>query len=420
MILKSITYKLFITSLLVSAFCLPVLIPSWHGKLLVFLGLVWILSLKSEEVINVFKRNLLFIIILILILIEVTGLLFSTNTKSGLATIESIAPLMILPLFIFSSEALIDNKVIHYALVSFVAGVIILNLASLIFISYDLWDPKNLQSNIILANNSIVQIHPAFVSLYLSFCVFFLIDQYFPLQTANRSKLGWILFSLVILITYLVWINSRTGILGFSMAFLFYSIFRFKAKARIISLSILTVFLFIIFSVPFSRERFFNTPLIAVQGEASIDSHDPNIFPLVARKQILDCSIEILKGPELLYGYGTGDFRDVLQACYQDRNYNTLYEKGLDEHNEYFAQLHRHGIIGLVLFMALLVVPFKYAIKHCSPLLAVFIILFAVTALFENVFSAQKGVTFFALFCPLLMLYARKKYETDPVADSSV
>ena len=399
-------------SLLVSAFCLPLLFPSWHGKLLVLLGLLRILSLRREGVANVFKDNHLFIFILSLILMEVTGLFFSANTKSGLATIESIAPLLILPLIIFSSEKIIDNKATRYTLISFVAGVITLNLASLAFISYDLWDAKNLQSNIILANNSIVQIHPAFVSLYLSFCIFFLIDQYFPLETANRSKLGWILFSLVILITYLVWINSRTGIFSFCIAFIFYSFYRFHSKARIMALSILTLFFIVIYSVPFSRDRFFNTPQLALSGEVSINSEDPNIYTLISRKQILDCSIELLKGPEFFYGYGTGDFRDVLRECYKEKNYVTLYEEGLDSHNEYLAQMHRHGIFGLLLFVALLIVPFQYALKYRSPLLAVFIILFAITALFENVFSAQKGVTFFALFCPLLMLYSKKKYES--------
>lgn len=420
MILKSITHKLFIASLLVSAFCLPVLIPSWHGKLLVFLGLAWILSLKNEVVVSVLKRNLLFIIVVILVLLEVISLFFSTNTKSGLATIESIAPLLILPLIIFSSEALIDNKVIRYALVSFVAGVIVLNLASLIFISYDLWDAKNLQSNIILASNSIVQIHPAFVSLYLSFGIFFIIDQYFPLQTVNRSKLGWVLFSLVILATYLVWINSRTGIVSFSIAFLFYSFFRFKAKLRIVFVIILSTFLIIIFVVPFSRERFFNTPQLALRDGVSINSQDPNIYPLVNRKRILECSIELLKGPEFFYGYGTGDFRDAIRQCYKEKNYTFLYEKGLDSHNEYFAQIHRLGVVGLLLFVALLIVPFRYALKYRSPLLAVFIILFSITALFENVFSAQKGVTFFALFCPLLMLSARKKNESYPKSPETV
>jgi len=309
---------------------------------------------------------------------------------------------------------MIDAKVIRYTLISFVAGVVILNLASLAFISQNLWDPKNLQSNIILANNSIVQIHPAFVSLYLSFCIFFLIDQYFPLQTTNRSKLGWILFGLIILSTYLIWINSRTGILSFCIAFLFYSFYRFKAKARIISLSILTVFLLIIFSVPFSRERFFVAPQKVLSSEVSTTSTDPNIYPILARKQILECSFELIKWPSILYGYGTGDYRDVLRDSFQKHGYVSLYEQSLDEHNEYISQIHKHGVIGLLLFVALLFIPFRYAIRYKSPLLAVFIILFAISALFENVLSAQKGVTFFALLCPLLMLYARKGDNVKP------
>jgi len=405
--------RIFTALLYLVAFALPVLIPSWHGKILVGFGVAWILAARGNQIIKQFITTKQLQIVLLITSISFLGLFFSTNTKSGLATIESLTPLLILTLVIFSSEKIIDNKVIRYALISFVAGVITLNLASLAFISYDLWDSKNLQSNIILANNSIVQIHPAFVSLYLSFCIFFLIDQYFPLETANRSRLGWILFSLVILTTYLVWINSRTGILSFCIAFIFYSFFRFQLKARIISLSILTVFLIVIYSVPFSRERFFNTPEQALNGEVSVNSEDPNVYPLIARKQILDCSIELLKGPEFFYGYGTGDFRDVLRECFKDKNYNSLYEKGLDSHNEYFAQMHRHGIVGLLLFVALLVIPFRYAMKYRSPLLAAFIILFAITALFENVFSAQKGVTFFALFCPLLMLYARKQHDSN-------
>lgn len=394
------------------ALSLPLVIPSWHGKTIILLVLVWIFSIRIKQITMGFKRNYFILVSFLLILIYLNGILFSYNKESGWAILESLIPLLILPVIIFSSEESINSKVLRGVLISFVAGVIILNLASLAFISYDLWDAKNLQSNIILANNSIVQIHPAFVSLYLSFSIFFLLDQYFPLQTKNRSTLGWILFSLVILVTYLVWINSRTGILSFCVAFIFYSFYRFHGRARIVAMSILVIFFTLIYSVPFSRERFFNTPQLALSGSVSVNSEDPNIYPLTARRQILDCSIELLKGPEFFYGYGTGDFRDVLRDCYKQKNYSSLYESGLDSHNEYFAQLHRHGIVGLLLFLALMMVPFKYALKYRSPLLTVFIILFAITALFENVFSAQKGVTFFALFCPLLMLHARKKYES--------
>jgi O-antigen ligase len=411
--LKLLPARLFEIMLLVASFSLPLLIPQWHGKVILLVIITWLLMVIQQKRIHIDVDWKNFVVWSgVLILFGLGGLIYTVNYKSGFAIIESTAPLFLLPLIISSTAAIFEKKNLDNILIFFLAGVVVLNLASLAFISYNLWDPVNLQSNIIIANNHIVQIHPAFLSLYISFCVFFLVDQYFPVQTKDRRKLGWILFSLFILIGYLIWINSRTGILSFSVTFLFYSIYRFKAKARIVSLAILPVFLFIIFLVPFSRERFFNTPQLAARGEVAVDSQDPNIYPLVARTQILDCSIELLNGSEFFYGYGTGDYRDVLRACFKEKNYSSLYEKGLDSHNEYFAQIHRHGIAGLFIFAALLIVPFRYALKYKSPLLAVFIILFAITALFENVFSSQKGVTFFALFCPLLMLYARKNYES--------
>jgi hypothetical protein len=169
----------------------------------------------------------------------------------------------------------------------------------------------------------------------------------------------------------------------------------------------------IIFSVPFSKERFINTPYQVLIDHTLNQSSDPNVYPLLARKMIFQSSLDLLQWPEILFGYGTGDFRDVLNESLTQNGYHALAEKSMDQHNEYFAQLHRHGIIGLGLFLSLLIIPFRYALKYRSPLLAVFIILFSITALFENVFSAQKGVTFFALFCPLLLLHARNRFEGD-------
>lgn len=404
--------KIFNATIFLSSFSLPLFIPSWHGKLLVVLGVVWIFSPKGGSIKGVIKSNLLYIFILLLILAEVIGLFYSANTKQGLAIIESLIPLLILPLIIFSSTSINIDKSIRYALISFVIGVITLNLASLAFISYDLWDPVNLQSNIIIANNAIVKIHPVFLSLYISFGIFFIVDQFFPLNTRNRSKTGWILFSLIVLFVYLIWINSRTGILTFLLGAIFYTFYRFRKAQRIVSFSFLLIVVFLTIIIPFSRERFLSAPLRVIRGEVSAVTNDRNTYTLIARKQILDCSIELLKGPQFFFGYGTGDFRDQIRDCYKAKGFNYAYKENLDSHNEYFAEMHRHGILGLILFLLLLIIPFRYALKYKSPLLAVFIILFALTALFENVFSAQKGVTFFALICPLLMLRAKQEWES--------
>lgn len=397
-------------------FSLPLLAPDWHGKLLAVVTFFWLFSKKDIRLVLKPIYHNYATVLLTLFGISLIGILYSHNVQYSLSYLETIVPLLIVFVLVLSAKDLDSKKII----IAFVAGVIVLNLASLYLISYDLWDYEKLQANLVLANDNIAKIHPIFVSLYISFCFFFLLDQYFPLLGNDRSKLGWVLFSLIILVIYLVWLNSRAGILSFSIAFIFYSFYRFRSRGGIVALSLVTVIIIIIYSAPYSYKRFFNSAQQVMDNKTLIDSEDPNIYPLIARMQIFDCSVDLVNGTEFLYGYGTGDFRDVLRDCFRDKGYNSLYEKGLDSHNEYFAQMHRHGIVGLLLFVALLIVPFRYALKYRSPLLAVFIILFSITAIFENVFSAQKGVTFFALFCPLLMLYARKKCDPSPNSQEPV
>lgn len=400
---KRIDLLLILTLLL--SFSLPLLLPHHHGKLIVLFAIMW---LVSRPVINNLKRNPFFISAIMLFIVEILSLLYSSNFKFGLAYLETSVPLIVLPLILLSLEGtLIPQKII----IAFLVGVILLNLTSLFFISYDLWDPKNLQSNLIVANNIIVKIHPAFLSMYISLCVFFLADQYFPLSKLDRAKLGWVGFSLVVLIVFLIWLNSRAGILAFFIAALFFIGSKWRGKTRILGYVGLISFIGLIVAIPFSNHRFVKTPLMVLRGDTAGTMEDPSVYPLVTRLQIYKSDWELLKWPEIIYGYGTGDFRDVLQERFRANNYERPLAENMDSHSEYFVQLHRHGIIGLGLFLALLIIPFRHAINYESPLLASFIILFAITALFENVFSAQKGVTFFALFCPLLWLFAKQEYE---------
>jgi hypothetical protein len=171
------------------------------------------------------------------------------------------------------------------------------------------------------------------------------------------------------------------------------------------------MFVLVLIILPFSRSRFLEGPVTFIQPTAKFDESNLATRNFYYRKNILGCCLDLVKGPELVYGYGTGDFNDVLQGCYARKNYSLLQAESLDSQCEYFAEMHRQGLIGLLVFLALLIVPFYYSIKYNSPLYAVFIILFGVTALFENALSSQKGVTFFALLCPLLHLSAKRTWK---------
>lgn len=386
---------------------LPLLVPQIHGKVLILLLVLW---LVSRPVLKSLANPLTIMIGLLSILIFI-GVVYSGDLTYALRFIETYSGLILLPLVLFTVNPRFDSEK-DFIVKGFAVGVITLNILSLFFISYDLWDYENLQSNLIAANNIIVSIHPTLLSMYISFCIFFLTDRYFPLHQLDRIRLGWVLFSLAVLIVFLLWLNSRAGILAFLLASIFFVGYRWQGRTRIIGYASLVLFVIILVSIPFSNYRFVQAPKLVLEGDIGIDHLDPNVFPLENRLQILKCNIELLKWPEIVYGYGTGDGRDELQKCFAANNYVKPLAQNMDSHSEYFAQLHRHGIIGLGLFLALLFVPFRHALRYKSPLLGAFIILFAVTAMFENVFSVQKGVTFFALFCPLLWLYAKDELKT--------
>lgn len=391
------------------AFTLPFLIPKIHGKLVAVLAILAALSVRDMQRIKAEWQQIA--IFTLIFLIGLVGLMTTQNLAYGLSTLENNVVIFVLPIVIFLCGSILDSRMITRVIASYAAGVILFNLISLFFISYDLWDYENLQSNLIAANNIIVSIHPTLLSMYISFCIFSLANQYFPLHKLDRVRLGWVLFSLAVLSVFLLWLNSRAGILAFLLASTFFVSYRWQGRTRIIGYASLALFAIILVSIPFSNYRFVQAPKLVLEEDSGIDHRDPNVFPLENRLQILKCNIELLKWPEILFGYGTGDGRDELQKCFAANNYTKPLVENMDSHSEYFAQLHRHGIIGLGLFLALLIVPFRHALRYKSPLLGAFIILFAVTAMFENVFSVQKGVTFFALFCPLLWLHAKVQFE---------
>ncbi|MGE0770171.1 MAG: O-antigen ligase family protein [Cyclobacteriaceae bacterium] len=404
--------KISFALLVISCFLLPLLVPSQFSKVVVvFLVSVAVAGLEYKKL-----TNPLVYCFVGLFTLDLVGLLNSSNTQYSIAHLETALSLIVFPILLFVGKT---QHSISRPLIAFASGVLLLNLASLFLISYDLWDPKNLQINLIEANNIIVKIHPAFLSMYISFCIFFIADYYFPLHKLDRVKLGWVLFSLSVLTVFLIWLNSRAGILAFVLSAIFFISYRWQGRTRWIGFAGLILFLVVLVSVPFSRYRFVEAPKMVLSSESGVNHNDPNVYPIENRLQIYKCDVELLKWPEIIYGYGTGDFRDELQKCFEANNYTAPLAENMDSHSEYFAQLHRHGIIGLGLFLALLIVPFRHALKYRSPLLGAFIILFAVTALFENVFSAQKGVTFFALFCPLLYIYAKQQYEARLAAQGT-
>ncbi|MFN8343202.1 MAG: O-antigen ligase family protein [Cyclobacteriaceae bacterium] len=394
--------RIFHACLYATSFALPLLPPDWHGKLIALTGIAWVFCLRQYPMPANWYRQPLLLGSGALLLISVIGLTYSENPADGLAWIETLLPLVILPLIIATNRELVTRKVAFNSIVAFIAGVICLNLASLALISNDLWDARNLQSELILANNRIVKIHPAYLSLYISFAVLFIIHQFFPLQSSNRGRLGWVLFSLAILLGFLIWLNSRAGVICFLAGALLYNLIRYQGRMRIAGFILLALITGVVLAVPFSRERFVNAPLAVFSNDSHPESGNPDIYPIIARKQILECAVTPIQSVNALYGYGTADGKAVLMKSYEAHGYADLVSAAYDAHNEYVSTILRSGLMGLLAYLTLLFIPYRFGLRHQAPMVAVLVVLFATASLFECVLSAQKGASFFALLCPLL------------------
>jgi O-antigen ligase len=109
-----------------------------------------------------------------------------------------------------------------------------------------------------------------------------------------------------------------------------------------------------------------------------------------------------------LIGVGPGDTQDELQKCYQldeDKNWALLYRPDFqyNAHSQYLQTFIDLGIVGLLLFLATLVVAAFIAIKHYDYLFLSFVVLFSFACLTESMLELNKGIVFFSFFISLFL-----------------
>lgn len=392
------------------AFTLPLLQESWNSKIIVLLALLSLLSIKPLDLWRRIKSNKIYWLFSSLFLLDVIGLIPSDNIQGGLGYLETKASVIVFPLVVLAAASSLTKQIIRNICRAFALGVltvlfgyffILLSTSLKTGFDIDYWFQDRLTSIPLIANATF-NIHPSYLSLYITFCIFCVFEE---LRTIH-TKWAQLLYGIVLLVFLAsqLWLNSRMGLIGFMIVGIFYIAYRANKKQKLIVGVGAVAFIIILSALPFAQERFILAPLRAIQHAGQVNATDADSWPIAFRVQIYDCSIHLLKNNHWLAGYGTGDSKDKLNECYREMNYGWLVARRPDAHNEYFAQLHRHGIGGLALFLICLIIPFRKAVQGDDVVYAAFILLFALSCLSENLLSSQKGVAFYSLFNSLLCL----------------
>ena len=150
-------------------------------------------------------------------------------------------------------------------------------------------------------------------------------------------------------------------------------------------------------------------------------SGDPTGHSLTQRLEYWQTGLSIIASAPLT-GVGTGDLQQAFDQQYLQNGTKLSMEWRLRAHNQYISIAAAFGVIGLLLFLAMLIWPIPYAAKIRDHLYLAFLATALLSMLSEDTLETQAGITFFVFFSGLFLFvhplnkYVRvKKSSVGPV-----
>jgi hypothetical protein len=102
-------------------------------------------------------------------------------------------------------------------------------------------------------------------------------------------------------------------------------------------------------------------------------------------------------------GSGTGDVTDVMKQSGREHAISNILNS-YDPHSQYLFTLLSHGVIGLLILLLNFAIPLYFIWHQRDYLYLAFAFLFVTLCITESALELQKGIVFFALVSPLLLL----------------
>jgi O-antigen ligase len=342
-----------------------------------------------------FKEKKGILALAILYITYAVGLIYSTNLKYGLFDLEVKLSLLFFPLIFFISKIdirEIANKILN----SFIDGCFVASVLSLISAAIQYYLYSNINS--FFYGELALYGHSSYMAIFLCFSSALIYIRNIKQNSVVKFPLKdlFLLGLFSIMIFFLV---SKTGIISILLihfAFIGYLIIQNKLYLKgTVVLVLISTLLFTGYKVFPEVNSRFNEMFSAVFNESTELNSTSSI-----RTEIWKTSINILiQHP---FGVGTGDVKDVLVENYMNLGLNYAAEKELNAHNQFLQIALATGVLGLLVLVAMLVMPLYYSIKNKQPIYIVFLGLIIINFLTEAMLETLAGVVFFAFFNTML------------------
>lgn len=398
---EDITKRLYFYSLLFFALLLPFQFRSIPITLgLMFYSLIWLLSLQFGHKLRLLTKNRMVALLLLYAVLIAIGAVYSTNPgeaeKDMLLKVPFAAwPILLgsVGLFLFKQK----QKLVDAFIYAMVAAIVVA-FAQSWYQYFTTGDDSYLYFSKLMHFDLIP---PHYFGMYVNFAYGVVFYRLLHDKVIGGKMWLSLIILLVLFITliflsvrmqYLVFILVNVGIL-----FLFKNPVKLKTKVAW-SLGALIGLFLLAYALPGSRARLHDTVNEALSFERVVNQKQTN-----HRKFIWKDSWTVIQN-NFWIGTGTGagnqalneELQDEEAAFWDGQSVYYLRDKDYNYHNSYLQHWATHGIIGLAIFLAILLVPLFR--KDVPVEGKIFLVVCMFSFITESMLERQAGVLFFTFF----------------------
>ena len=390
--ISNIKYKANYYALLILAFVIP-LERKLIAPAIILFFLTSIINLSTNLIA---KKNVLWFGLLYVI--YAISVAYASNTEIGLSDLMTKLSLLIFPVSIFFSN-LDFRQVSHPFFKSFIDGcfaVIVISIIRSILLFY-----FSLNPSIFFYGEISVYLHPSYLAMLLCMCnaiIYYYL--FFPSSSFNYSK-KLSFFLLVLFSVFVLILASKTGLICMLIIH-FFAIGKWIIKNKAFVKGGIVVMLILASLVGIYKfSKVFNERMNELMTLSETDNISNG--STVARKEIWITALDLITKKPLL-GYGNGDVKEVLVKEYEKKELKEIAKHQLNAHNQFLQTTLSLGILGGLLLVFMIVVPFYYSIKNKDYLYLTFLLLIIINFFTESMLERQVGVVFYALFNSLFFV----------------
>jgi O-antigen ligase len=356
------------------------------------------------------KDNTVIRLFLVLYLVQLVGLTYSSNLHAGYFILEKKSAFLLVPLILLPAiqkENIDRDRLLKYTGIITVAS-------SLALIAVALFKKFVLDDNKAFFYEEFTLIHYVYYAMYFACGSLLLIDALFDAVSTNKHSRVLIVIVFIYALAILVLVASKTGIGAFCIGAMFLLYQRIANKkifvAALLIFAAATAALLYFNSTTWNRFTEMNQSLSFLLLD-DLRGAEVYITDLTMRLVFWKISmVNLWHDGFFVTGVGTGDAQDYINSLYVKPQYGLYSYVNWDSHNQWVFTLVQLGLLG-VLPMAYLYGRYIWqALRKTDTKFLSFLLVTGAFSLSESILESNKGIVFFAiLFTICCVTYRHEK-----------